>query len=55
MLGPEEAVLVLFFKSFRLKQQVLFFGGEVIEDSNSVKNTISRETDILWEIARFYM
>ena len=46
MLGPEEAVLVLLFKSFRLKQQVLFFGGEVIEDSNSVESTINRQTDI---------
>ena len=32
--------------SFRFKQQVLFFGGEVIKDSDSVKNTIGRQTDI---------
>ena len=32
--------------SFRFKQQVLFCGGEVIKDSDSVKNTIGRQTDI---------
>ena len=39
-------VFLLSAFSFHFKQQVLFFGGEVIKDSDSVKNTIGRQTDI---------
>ena len=45
-------VLVLFFKSLRFKQQVLFFGGEVIEDSG-LSRTLSADRPIFdgltWE------
>ena len=40
------SALLLSAFSLRFKQQVVFFGGEVIKDSDSVKNTIGRQTDI---------